>query len=233
MASMLLMHAGIAQAQAPYRLQADQARRRRRAEACCGGRAPTLLNPHFAVGTKDQEGSRIFYEPLAGWDPEGNLVPMLAAEIPIRENGGLAADGKSVTWKLKQGVSGTTASRSPPTTCVFNWEYASDPATAAVTIGIYKDVKVEKVDAHTVRVMFAKPTPFWADAFVGARRHDHPEAPVRGLHRRQVARRADQPEAGRHRALQVRRLQAGRHGARRDQPELPRAQPAATSTRSR
>ena len=31
--------------------------------------APTLLNPHFAVGTKDQEGSRIFYEPLAGWDP--------------------------------------------------------------------------------------------------------------------------------------------------------------------
>ena len=62
----------------------------------------TLLNPHFAVGTKDQEGSRIFYEPLAGWDPEGNLVPILAAEIPTRDNGGLAADGMSVTWKLKQ-----------------------------------------------------------------------------------------------------------------------------------
>ena len=44
----------------------------------------TLLNPHFAVGTKDQEGSRIFYEPLAGWDPDGNLVPVLAAEIPSR-----------------------------------------------------------------------------------------------------------------------------------------------------
>src|ERR1700686_1264522 len=34
---------------------------------------PTLLNPHFAVGTKDQDGSRLFYEPLAGWDPTGNL----------------------------------------------------------------------------------------------------------------------------------------------------------------
>src|SRR5262245_39587200 len=44
--------------------------------------AATLLNPHFAVGTKDQEGSRIFYEPLAGWDPDGNLYPILAAEIP-------------------------------------------------------------------------------------------------------------------------------------------------------
>jgi peptide/nickel transport system substrate-binding protein len=28
--------------------------------------APTLLNPHFATGTKDQDASRLFYEPLAG-----------------------------------------------------------------------------------------------------------------------------------------------------------------------
>src|SRR5690349_3546042 len=41
----------------------------------------TLLNPHFAVGTKDQEGSRIFYEPLAAWDRDGNLVPILAEDI--------------------------------------------------------------------------------------------------------------------------------------------------------
>ena len=51
--------------------------------------AVTLLNPHFAVGTKDQDGSRIFYEPLAGWDSDGNLVPVLAAEIPSKENNGL------------------------------------------------------------------------------------------------------------------------------------------------
>ena len=30
---------------------------------------PTLLNPHFATGTKDQDGSRIFYEPLAELGP--------------------------------------------------------------------------------------------------------------------------------------------------------------------
>jgi hypothetical protein len=66
--------------------------------------APTLLNPHFAVGAKDVEGAGIFYEPLAAWDPDGNLVPVLAAEIPDIENGGVAADGMSVTWKLKTGV---------------------------------------------------------------------------------------------------------------------------------
>src|SRR6185436_10891565 len=53
----------------------------------------TLLNPHFAVGTKDQDGSRIFYEPLAVWDPEGNLVPVLAAAVPSLQNGAVAKDG--------------------------------------------------------------------------------------------------------------------------------------------
>src|ERR1700733_10819264 len=54
--------------------------------------SPTLLNPHFAFGTKDQDGSRLFYEPLAGWDGDGNLRPVLAETIPGREDGTLAAD---------------------------------------------------------------------------------------------------------------------------------------------
>jgi peptide/nickel transport system substrate-binding protein len=129
----------------------------------------TLLNPHFAVGTKDQEGSRIFYEPLGAWDPDGNLVPILAAEVPTVENGGLSKDGKSVTWKLKKGVQWHDGQPFTAEDVIFNWQYAIDPATAAVTIGTYKDVKAEKVDDHTVRVLFEKPTPFWADAFVGTR----------------------------------------------------------------
>ncbi|HXA22292.1 MAG TPA: peptide ABC transporter substrate-binding protein [Acetobacteraceae bacterium] len=130
---------------------------------------PTLLNPHFAVGTKDQDGSRVFYEPLAGWNADGDLVPVLAAEIPTLDNGGLGEDGKSVTWKLKQNVKWHDGQPFTADDCVFNWEYAADPATAAVTIGTYKDVKVVKVDDHTIRIDFAKPTPFWADAFVGTR----------------------------------------------------------------
>jgi peptide/nickel transport system substrate-binding protein len=128
----------------------------------------TLLNPHFAVGTKDQDGSRFFYEPLAGWDSDGNLQPVLAASIPGREDGTLAADGKSVTWKLKQGVTWHDGKPFTADDVVFNWEYAKDPATAATTSAVYTDVMVEKVDQHTVKVLFQKPTPFWALAFVGA-----------------------------------------------------------------
>ena len=129
---------------------------------------PTLLNPHFAVGTKDQDGSRLFYEPLAGWDREGNLRPMLAETLPGREDGTLAADGRSVTWKLKKGVTWHDGKPFTADDVVFTWEYARDPATSAVTSGSYRDVVVEKVDSHTVVVKYKQPTPFWADTFVGA-----------------------------------------------------------------
>jgi peptide/nickel transport system substrate-binding protein len=129
--------------------------------------APTLLNPHFAIGTKDQEASRIFYEPLAAWDPEGNLVPILAAQIPDIENEGLARDGMSVTWKLKPDVQWHDGRPFTADDVLFNWQYASDPDTATVTIGSYRDITVEKLDPLTVRVRFQKPTPYWANAFVG------------------------------------------------------------------
>src|SRR5512145_2335044 len=168
MAGQMLASAGVAQAQSKVAYKPTKR----------GGGGPlkalwwqgaTLLNPHFAVGTKDQDGSRIFYEPLASWDPDGNMTPILAAEIPSVQNGGVAKDGRSVTWKLKQGVSWHDGKPFTADDCVFTWEFAADPATASVSIGTYKDIKVDKVDSHTIKVTFAKPTPFWADPFVGVR----------------------------------------------------------------
>jgi peptide/nickel transport system substrate-binding protein len=166
MAGMLLMHAGVANAQTtiPYK----------GTKRGGGGtlkliywQASVHLNPHFAGGTKDQDASRIFYEPLAGWDSEGNLVPTLAAEIPSKENGGVAADGKSVTWKLKKGVTWHDGKPFTADDVVFTAQYAGDPATSTVTVATYKDLKVEKVDSHTVKVTYPKATPFWAEALTG------------------------------------------------------------------
>ncbi len=130
--------------------------------------ASTLLNPHFASGTTNQDASRVFYEPLAGWASDGTLHPILAAEIPSVENRGLAEDGRSVTWKLKRGVKWHDGQDFSADDVVFNWEYARSPAVAAVTSGSYRDVNVVKVDDYTVRVEFPQPSPFWADAFVAA-----------------------------------------------------------------
>ena len=63
--------------------------------------APTILNPHLAIGVKDGDGSRLFYEPLVSFDPDGNMVPVLVAEVPNVQNGGVARDGLSVTVNLR------------------------------------------------------------------------------------------------------------------------------------
>src|SRR5499426_4495368 len=103
MAAQMLASAGVAQAQAKWTVNPTKR----------GGgglvktlwwQAPTLLNPHFANGTKDQDASRIFYEPLASYDPDGNLVPTLAAEVPSLQNGGVSKDGVSVAWRLDKNV---------------------------------------------------------------------------------------------------------------------------------
>ena len=132
--------------------------------------APTLLNPHFATGTKDQDASRIFYEPLAAFDPDGNIVPVLASEVPSVNAGTLARDLTWVTWKLKRGVTWHDGKPFTADDVVFNWEFVADPATAAVTSGSYREIsKIETPDPHTVKIVFNKAQPFWADAFCGTR----------------------------------------------------------------
>ena len=166
MASSMLMQAGIAQAQTPSGYKPTK-RGGGGALKVLWWQGATLLNPHFAVGTKDQEGSRIFYEPLAAWDNDGNLVPVLAAEIPSIQGGGLTADGKTVIWKLKRDVQWHDGKPFTADDCVFTWQYAANPETAATTSGPYKNCTVEKIDSHTIKITFAKPTPFWADPLVG------------------------------------------------------------------
>ena len=39
--------------------------------------------------------------------------------------------------------------------------------SARVSVATYKDLRVEKVDSHTVRVTYPRPTPFWAEAMTG------------------------------------------------------------------
>jgi peptide/nickel transport system substrate-binding protein len=132
--------------------------------------APTLLNPHFATGTKDQDASRIFYEPLAAFDPDGNIVPILASEVPSVSAGTLARDLTWVTWKLRRGVTWHDGKPFTADDVVFNWEFVADPATSAVTSGSYREItKIETPDPYTVKIVFNKPQPFWADAFCGAR----------------------------------------------------------------
>jgi peptide/nickel transport system substrate-binding protein len=45
--------------------------------------APVTLNPHLSPGTKDVDASRVFYEPLCSFDPDGNLGIRDGGEVVV------------------------------------------------------------------------------------------------------------------------------------------------------
>ena len=130
--------------------------------------APTILNPHLSTGFKDAEASRITLEPLASFDNDGNLIPFLAAEIPTLENGGVAKDGKSVTWKLKPDIKWSDGTAFTAADVVFTYEFINNPQVAAVSGGTYDVIaSVEAIDDHTVKINFKDVNPAWYLVFVG------------------------------------------------------------------
>jgi len=193
-------------------VQPHQARRRRLVKALWW-QAPTLLNPHFANGTKDQDACRIFYEPLASYDfPTATSFRSSRPRRPASRTAG--REGRmSVTWKLKKNVVWHDGKPFTADDVRLQLGVRDGPGTAAVTIGPYRDiVRIDKLDSHTVKIVFKSPAPFWSAPFCGAANGviipKHLFQAFKGDKSREAPK---QPQAGRHRPLQVRRLQARRH----------------------
>ncbi len=130
--------------------------------------APTVVNPHLSIGTKDLSASRIVYEPLATFDEDGRLIPILAAEIPSLENGGVAADGRSVTWTLTPDVEWADGTPFTADDVLFTFQYATNSEVGTTTSATYEIVeRVEVLDDHRVKVHFKDVNPAWALPFVG------------------------------------------------------------------
>jgi len=169
MAAQILRAAGLAEAQPKPSTAVPTRRGGGGAVRMLYWAAPTLLNPHLAVAPKDFESSQLFYEPLADIDTEGTIVPVLAAETPSVANGGVAPDGTWVQWRLKRGVAWHDGRPFTADDVIFTWQYAADPATAAPSAGSYQGIdRIERIDDHTVKLVFKRPTPYWADAFCSA-----------------------------------------------------------------
>jgi peptide/nickel transport system substrate-binding protein len=121
--------------------------------------APTILNVHLGVGTKDFDASRLILEPLASIDAAGELVPLLVTEIPTLENGGIAEDLTSITWTLRDDVKWSDGSDFTAADVVFTYEYCADEATACTTASSFQGIaSVEALDDYTVKITWTEPT---------------------------------------------------------------------------
>ena len=130
--------------------------------------AATLPSSYLASGYKDTDAAALTLEPLANYDPDGNLTPRLAVEIPTVENGGVAADLTSITWKLREGLKWSDGSDLTAEDVVFTWRYCTDGETGCVAEDAFLGIRnIVAVDDHTVRIEFEGPTPYPYNAFVG------------------------------------------------------------------
>ncbi|AYM13762.1 MULTISPECIES: peptide ABC transporter substrate-binding protein [Agrobacterium] len=131
--------------------------------------AVSTLNPYLSAGTKEVYSSSMVIEPLARYDEKGELVPMLVSEIPTVDNGGIAKDLLSMTWKLKSDVKWSDGTPFTADDVIFTWKYCIAPDGGCAQAAQYEGVKnVEAIDAHTIKISFNEPKPYPYSAFVGA-----------------------------------------------------------------
>ena len=131
--------------------------------------AASIVTPYLSGGTKDIEAASLVIEPLAHYDEDGNMVPVLVDEIPTVENGGVASDLRSITWKLTPGIKWSDGTPLTAHDVVFTGEYCLHPEGGCNSTSYLTDVtKIEALDDHTVKVHFGVAKPFPYGPFVGS-----------------------------------------------------------------
>jgi peptide/nickel transport system substrate-binding protein len=130
--------------------------------------APSIMNPYLSGGTKEVEAASLVIEPLGRYNTKGEMVPYLAEEIPTVENGGVAEDLTSITWKIKPGITWSDGTPFTATDVKFTAEYCMHPEGGCAQLGKYEGVEsVEVIDDLTVKVNFSQPTPVPYGPFMG------------------------------------------------------------------
>ena len=131
--------------------------------------APSIPSAYLSAGLKDVDAAAVTLEPLARFDPDGNLVPALAAEIPTAENGSISGDLASITWKLKKDIKWSDGSEMTSDVVVFTWAYCTNADTGCTAENAFDGIaEVEAIDGLTVKITFDAPTPYPYTAFVSS-----------------------------------------------------------------
>ena len=132
---------------------------------------PPSFNPMVADTGYDALVMELVMLGMTDIDPNGNIFPELAAELPTTENGGVAIDENegtmSVTWKMRQDVQWQDAKPVTADDVLFTWNAISDPDKGSWIPGSDYIDSVEKVDQHSFRVNYNTIYPGYLTQFGG------------------------------------------------------------------
>jgi peptide/nickel transport system substrate-binding protein len=85
-------------------------------------------------------------------DEKGDLVPELATEVPTLANGGISADGLTIVYHLRRGVTWQDGAPFTARDVRFTWQAVMNPDNNVASRTGYDRIRdVEIVDDHTVR----------------------------------------------------------------------------------
>lgn len=108
-------------------------------EAAGGGQAviiipeePASLNQYLAIAAIVRQVADAVTGPLANVNAAGEFVPVLAAELPTVENGGVTEDFRTVTWKLRPDLKWSDGEPLTSDDIKFTWEVLSNPESGNV-----------------------------------------------------------------------------------------------------
>lgn len=84
-------------------------------------------------------------------DANAEPSPELATQVPTKQNGGISADGKTITWRLRKGVTWSDGAPFTADDVVFSTKLILDPKTNVVSHdGWDQIVKVDEPNKYTV-----------------------------------------------------------------------------------
>jgi peptide/nickel transport system substrate-binding protein len=97
-----------------------------------------------------------------GWfflvDSKGNLQPDLATEIPTPHNGGISADGLSITYHLRKGVRWHDGAPFDARDVIFTYHAIMNPANNIVTRSGYDQIaEITAPDPFIIKIRLKKP----------------------------------------------------------------------------
>jgi len=129
---------------------------------------PDLLNPILSRMRSSNYVAQMIFSYLARTDETGRLVPDLAEAIPDRSNGGIAPDGRTITYRLRRDARWHDGAPVTSADVKFTYDRIIDPEAGAATRHGWQEVQaVEAADPWTVVFRLAAPrAAFIADAFV-------------------------------------------------------------------
>ncbi|MHB8433854.1 MAG: peptide ABC transporter substrate-binding protein [Candidatus Tyrphobacter sp.] len=140
------------------------------------------LNPLLASNTTDVFVARLMFEPLVSADARGNPIPMLAAQVPTLENGGVSRDGLTITYHLRRDAYWTDGVPVTARDVKWSWQAIINPNNNVVSRHGYDEIRtIDSPDPYTVVVHLKERFSPFVNTFFAESDQPYPIAPAHVL----------------------------------------------------